>query len=115
MDTFFIIQWYRLRAINIFFPSQRFPIIQNLNFTVKAFAYRDNRMPKSISPAFTANLKRTAFVLESEIFGENALRLEAEDITQFLFRMVYIKMGVISNTRRRSKPDLPPRLDTTLS
>lgn len=75
MDTLFIIQWYRLRAINILFPAQRFPVIQNVNFTVKVLAYSNNRMPKSISPALTAYLKRTAFVLESEIFRQNALRL----------------------------------------
>ncbi|VTP69524.1 Uncharacterised protein [Leclercia adecarboxylata] len=104
MDTFFIIQWYRLRAINVLFLPQCFPVIKNIIFTVKAFAYRDNRMSKSISPAFTAYLKCTAFVLESEIFGENAPRLKAEDIAQFFFRMAYIKMGIISNTRRRSEP-----------
>lgn len=61
-------------------------------------------MSKSISPAFTAYLKLNAFVLESEIFGENAPRLKTQDITQFFFRKVYIKVGIISNTRRRSEP-----------
>jgi len=40
-------------------------------------------MSKSISPAFTAYLKLNAFVLESEVFGENAPRLKTQDITQF--------------------------------